>query len=529
MEAPGAISSDLPVSNENYVFPTPFAGAGQDQPRTIVELRLLALRAAIMRKKQWPLKLNDPQVVGRWRAEAIDQGSDGVSVDYVLNELRYLATRREGLLEPAPVDGVWQADGLISDAITAQLVAGVASLENVPEDQLDWHPGSNGQVLDLVHPSLFCFVAGISRQTKEPLPWEQFLGTGEVLPAPRPRRRSRDEFHSRKFQWLPAEFCVRPDGRVGIESYINNLHPQMHSRLYTTIGAIFERFLPLFEKVLTGVLNPSPLRVEPPNVWRPYRLEEIEDPTADDDDQMLKQPKVPSFSTPPGPTREVNLRGRRLQVIVKLANIILTPEKPEYPGGAWHVEGMANECIVATGIYYYDQENITESRLAFRQAVTVDIIEFYQQDDDIGVKTIFGIDRDGPQNQDAGYIVAEKGRCVAFPNMMQHRVQPFMLQDATKPGFRKILVFFLVDPCHRVLSTATVPPQQHTWLEKELSDGMQASLPEEVIDMISKKLPWPMGLEEAKRHREELMKERTQVRVLVNNQVFEVPFELCEH
>ena len=31
---------------------------------------------------------------------------------------------------------------------------------------------------------------------------------------------------------------------------------------------------------------------------------------------------------------------RGLQVIVKLANIELTPEKPEYEGDSWHVEGQ---------------------------------------------------------------------------------------------------------------------------------------------------------------------------------------------
>lgn len=31
---------------------------------------------------------------------------------------------------------------------------------------------------------------------------------------------------------------------------------------------------------------------------------------------------------------------RGLQVIVKLANIHLTPEKPTYEGGTWHVEGQ---------------------------------------------------------------------------------------------------------------------------------------------------------------------------------------------
>jgi hypothetical protein len=31
---------------------------------------------------------------------------------------------------------------------------------------------------------------------------------------------------------------------------------------------------------------------------------------------------------------------KNLQVIVKLANIQLTPEKPSYEGGTWHVEGQ---------------------------------------------------------------------------------------------------------------------------------------------------------------------------------------------
>jgi len=33
-------------------------------------------------------------------------------------------------------------------------------------------------------------------------------------------------------------------------------------------------------------------------------------------------------------------KGEGLQVIVKLANIHLTPEKPTYNGGSWHVEGQ---------------------------------------------------------------------------------------------------------------------------------------------------------------------------------------------
>lgn len=64
--------------------------------------------------------------------------------------------------------------------------------------------------------------------------------------------------------------------------------------------------------------------------------------------------------------------GEGLQVIVKLANIHLTPDNPDYYGGSWHVEGMLNEMICATALYYYDCENITDSHLAFRQTVDPD-------------------------------------------------------------------------------------------------------------------------------------------------------------
>ena len=42
--------------------------------------------------------------------------------------------------------------------------------------------------------------------------------------------------------------------------------------------------------------------------------------------------------------REFGERG--LQIIVKLANIHLTPDKPRYGGGTWHVEGQL-VCILA--------------------------------------------------------------------------------------------------------------------------------------------------------------------------------------
>ena len=51
---------------------------------------------------------------------------------------------------------------------------------------------------------------------------------------------------------------------------------------------------------------------------------------------------------------------------------------------------------------------------------------------------------------------ADSGMCaglLAFPNVVQHRVSPFRLADPTRPGHRKLLALFLVDPHIRILST----------------------------------------------------------------------------
>ena len=46
---------------------------------------------------------------------------------------------------------------------------------------------------------------------------------------------------------------------------------------------------------------------------------------------------------------------RGLQVIVKLANICLTPERPQYEGGTWHVEGQIVSAFV-TEVFPFSPE-----------------------------------------------------------------------------------------------------------------------------------------------------------------------------
>jgi hypothetical protein len=48
--------------------------------------------------------------------------------------------------------------------------------------------------------------------------------------------------------------------------------------------------------------------------------------------------------------------------------------------------------------------------------------------------------------QTIGNVECREDRLIRFPNTLQHLVGPFELEDPTKPGHRKILALFLVDP-----------------------------------------------------------------------------------
>ena len=126
----------------------------------------------------------------------------------------------------------------------------------------------------------------------------------------------------------------------------------------------------------------------------------------------------------------------------------------------------------------------------------------------------------------------------------QHRVSPFQLIDPTKPGHRRFIALWLVDPTKRIISTANVPPQQMEWyvdsllgsndktrqealskLPPELINllaekgfasvpaAREAQLPEELMDCVRKyfedgKHSLPMSSKEANEHRKKLMQER---------------------
>ncbi|KNE62389.1 hypothetical protein AMAG_07611 [Allomyces macrogynus ATCC 38327] len=514
-----------------------------------VELRALAQQGnwtvgAILARR--------PEGARWWSAGRLDEIPLGPMGDAnfqaVLNELDFQA---EHVADAAGPDNVFAQDDAVDENVRATLAQLVADqLENVPAARLDWHPRSNNQVLDLVHPSLYPLVYGRTRILKSAMDklddWSQFLGQGEPLRKPAGVMHaasnlgySSGAFTSDRFQWLPSVFHVAADGAVTIGSYINNLRPDMHGALYPLLARVFEAALPLLENVVSRIQAPVPLRIEPdPYSWYgegPH----WSDREARDAWYNTRMPAIPNpperFDQHSAIVPPFSLRDRSLKVITKLANIQLSPANPKYPGGSWHIEGMLNESIIATAIYYWDVENITESKLQFRSGVQAPT---YEQSDDRGIQYAYALYNNGPLVQNRGFITARQGRLVAFPNLYQHQVAPFELADPTRSGHRKIIAFFLVDPIsplgQEVVTTAQVPPQQAEWIAdvwaQDPTFPLTEKLPREVLDMIVEKMDVTMTRKEAMALRLELMDERTDFVTQNDVSVFGgAQFSLCEH
>eukprot|EP01032_Pedospumella_encystans_P012464 gene12464-14423_t len=345
------------------------------------------------------------------------------------------------------------------------LIQQIAQLERTCTE-IDYHPGSNNQVIDLVHPSLFCYVKDVTQvrsDLAQPIPVSDAV-----------------------FKWLPTEFSVQRNEdntvqSVSIDSYINNLPRAQNEGLYQSIASVFGHLVPQFDQALQALHDSS----------------------------RLTSPSAPATLA-------------HCQVIVKLANIVVAPGEV-FPGGHWHLEGMRTERIVATGIYYYEMSNVQDNQLQFRSTIA-DVYDIpYPQNGMSSVHHHFGMvekvgedsnyDREMESTIDLGEVATKEDLLLVFPNFLQHKVSEVQLQDATQPGTRKILCFFLVNPYEQVLSTAHVAPQQPSSEAGVTTSGAESGV---------------MSLEDAKLYRELLMFQR-KYEIDDQTNFFERGWSLCEH
>ncbi|CAA7267686.1 unnamed protein product [Cyclocybe aegerita] len=420
------------------LFPNALSAADIENGRaarsmiTLRETSMLQFMNSVTDKPDWHRKVKDDEIAKKWKEEALASTADFTETmaKHCIQELRHLAS----LVPPNPSPStpqppivvyngdVIKSDHALSPAFQSRLQTAVRAFEaSIPERLRDWHPGSDGKVWDLVHPSLFPLVYGKTRVLEggERTTLEDCVersGQGREVPVPESEDivevREEQRWYickatpfSAKFQWLPCDVDISGT-KAKITSYINNLHSAKEEPLYALIEELVDASIPLWDATLTGLRTPPPHRIvyegteyDPDPASWPDEAGPQMDEGEDEDDYWDRRQEwieatrvlvMPEPTLPFVPPKEVeeskrvdlrkNYGERGLQVIVKLANIQLTPgEKSKYEGGSWHVEGQLNEHIVATSLYYYDSENITPSTLAFRQQVDANEPMYYEQ------------------------------------------------------------------------------------------------------------------------------------------------------
>ncbi|KAK4074422.1 hypothetical protein Purlil1_12962 [Purpureocillium lilacinum] len=498
-----------------------------------------------------------------------------------------------------PRNSIVKSDSYIDETLREELARAFRDLAAEQAGSIDWHPGSNGLVQNLVHPSMYPFIFDRSPFIQDEVVGVSnaldLVGQGESVKGQSPPVDRYDPgrsyysvgsgqvepwFWSYTYQWLPANVQLRQDGSVQFTSYVNNLHPTKFPDIYKILERIISKAIPAWDQCLRETIGYSvecsagreESRFEQiteahgsdDSLWTPdFKVETFKDmdlrltdeelkrlddnaarakrkrievdpdererrraeglppltPNLSEKDiarakwEKYKEPKYPEpkgfkpLDYTPKQSLRKKFKENGLQIIVKMASIELTPEKPEFPSGGWHLEGQMNEKIAATALYYLDSENVTPSHLAFRMQTDSYLNDDIQtsQDDYNWLERVLGtsLGASGSCTQNYGEVETRQGRLIAFPNVFQHRVSSFRLQDPTKPGYRRFIALWLVDPHRRVISTANVPPQQEAWSPGSTTGGSVANRTDE---------PVPRGLmtlEEAREHRLKLMDERT--------------------
>ncbi|KAG7045184.1 duf1665 domain containing protein [Colletotrichum scovillei] len=377
----------------------------------IREVCMLKFMEDITNKPEWWRKVRDPVISARWKEEV--QGLDWAAYrshgDFTKNmaeacmqELRKKAALYEetGLIPVLDYSTcVIKSDKLLPSSLVDRLKVAVKSLEDIPDVEQDWHPGSDGKVLDLVHPSLFPLLYGRSRIMHQRIALDNCLEIGgpEFL-VPKPDEsdvgegRTFDwqgapvELVSTKFQWLPSDVAISEDGRPTIESYVNNLHPREHSDLYPIIEELIQKSLPAWDIIYRWV--------------RKFPV------------QRLRARKVGKRVAIPDAVPEQGIQ------------LGENESDPTYDGGSWHIEGQLNEHICATALFYYDSANITESQLAFRAPGNREKLDQrlnYQQYDHKSIEKVFAIRSSSDTLQEVGSVLTRPGRALFFSNLSQHK------------------------------------------------------------------------------------------------------------
>ncbi|RYP04236.1 hypothetical protein DL765_010261 [Monosporascus sp. GIB2] len=413
--------------------------------------QLMAAFSDIADKPERERKVFDQAIVAKWRAES-DVELEHLDGDVLPSQKVFDFCIQEFRDKAA----IYKDTGVV-DILDGELTIGVKVLEDVPDRLKDWHPRSDNLVLDLLHPSLFPVAYGLTRYLPdEKVPLDrclEYIGRDTSVDSIKAARSgSNGPFEWGSFQWLPTDVKLTGAG-AELQGYVNNPHPEKHRALYKILENVVGATVPVWEETMSGfnerrrikIANsggegwtyPKGLRYRIPGPGgRPGRVEdggwgdrdnfrwdyEFDDWTREHRILISREPR--EYTPQPelrDPEKRVDFKSKHpegLQAIFKLANIHLTPEKPEYGGGSWDVEGGFNEMICASAIYYYDQEDVTDSHLAFGQALDHEEITMIpKQAEHQALEVYLGVQQDGPADPEPAPRADARGAAACVPEL----------------------------------------------------------------------------------------------------------------
>ncbi|KAK1835002.1 hypothetical protein QBC39DRAFT_299885 [Podospora conica] len=199
-------------------------------------------------------------------------------------------------------------------------------------------------------------------------------------------------------------------------------------------------------------------------------------------------------------------REQGLQVVVQITRTTLSPLEPHPKEQDWHIHGTITDRIVAAAVVVIDSHNVAPQSIDFRVQAELCAAEFgyLKPTERRALEITFGLPEEPtepedrvPALQELGSVRLPVGRLVAYPNALQHRLQPLHLIEDTSPGHQDRLTLLLVDPHYRLCSTANVPPQRHDWWFDASLEGLDwpNKLPLEMIYEIESYVEdFPIGM-----------------------------------
>jgi len=262
----------------------------------------------------------------------------------------------------------------------------------------DYHPGSDNKVQDIIHPSLYPLQINLNKEFNSDIVQDYWN---------RP-------YEDSKYQWLPSEFGIDQDGKCNIESYINNLPFTLeNAELYKSIQELFEYTLTEFEKV-----------------W---------------------------FKAQQDNSTNISLRNRKLQVITKIVKISLIDDNLI---GAWHVEGMSHENIIATASCTLEQDTELNAELFFKRTYTEGEAESLTFNTHQNPSTEL-VELLNKTYIPLGKVQITEDDLIVFPNSHIHKVDMKINENTKCIKSRTILVFWLINPDIRITSTKDIEQQDY--------------------------------------------------------------------